>query len=144
MLVCLFSSHTFPQITFFGNNTVWVDPATQTVLSKRVGICSTVRKGPKRNLEKYCQDYYPKMGHSSTGTIWIRSNSNYQTCPVFEWYLSGVQIVFPIMVQYSNHSLNYGPLGNQTFFYHLNTVGIWNPTIWNPDFLKVGFQMVGL
>ena len=23
-----------------------------------------------------------------------------------------------------------------------NTVGIWNPTIWNPDFLKVGFQMV--
>ena len=25
-----------------------------------------------------------------------------------------------------------------------NTVGIWNPIIWNPDFLKVRFQMVWL
>ena len=30
----LFSSHSFPKITFFGNNTIWVDPATHTVISK--------------------------------------------------------------------------------------------------------------
>ena len=31
-----------------------------------------------------------------------------------------------------------------THYKNRRTVGIWNATIWNPDFLKVTFQMVGL